>query len=103
MKNLFITILFKITPLLFCWTFFSCAATPPAPAGFEPPAESAVTVDESGIADASGGAAGEGPADEIPGVDLPPGEEEPDEAAEELDEPFVDLPETAEALAPPPE
>jgi hypothetical protein len=115
--------------LLLLWgVFFSCATAPPA--HHDPPAESAETSaedadgtvggetpeesgelpeevpsggDSSGSDTSGGDTSGEDPrpADEIPDVNLPLQEEEPDEAAGKLDEPFQDLPETTDMPFPP--
>jgi hypothetical protein len=122
-KKSFIPIILTILLLLLWGVFFSCTTTPPARNDSEMPGENAEAEDDAaayaGDADDRGGEAPEdsesggglpsggepaaadpSPADEIPDVDLPP-REEPAEAAGELEEPFVDLPDTTEALRPP--
>jgi hypothetical protein len=118
----------RILLLLLFGAFLSCTTTPPAWHDPEPPVESAETglEDPGGVPGSggeapeeaeSGGLPGEAPSggdsaggdqslpslsiDEIPDVNPPLPEEEPDEAAGELAEPFADLPETTDAPLPP--
>jgi hypothetical protein len=99
--------LIKISLLLLLGAFFSCAATPPAQDDFDPPGEieAADDTDDGEDTVESGGEASSGneAAAEIPEVNLPPHEKEPEEAAGKLEEPFVDLPEIADTPLPPAE